>query len=57
MGKDKNSLVTKNILITSSNFPAGSASANYLNLFCKGLVNSGYDVEVFLLKGYFLKGG
>ncbi|MDP4222319.1 MAG: glycosyltransferase family 4 protein [Bacteroidota bacterium] len=46
----------RNILITSANFPTGSAAANYLNLFCKGLVHHGQAVEVFLLKGYFLAG-
>jgi glycosyltransferase involved in cell wall biosynthesis len=44
------------ILITSSNFPRGSAAANYLNLFCRGIINSGSTIEVFILKGYFLKG-
>lgn len=46
----------RNILITSANFPKGSAAANYLNLFCKGLVFHGQKAEVFLLKGYFLAG-
>jgi glycosyltransferase involved in cell wall biosynthesis len=46
----------ENILITSSNFPRGSAAANYLNLFCRGIVKSGSGIEVFILKGYFLKG-
>ncbi len=46
----------KNILITSSNFPRGSASANYLNLFCRGVVLSGNSIEVYLLKGFFLGG-
>ncbi|HBC78659.1 MAG TPA: hypothetical protein DEO60_03130 [Bacteroidales bacterium] len=44
------------VLITSSNFPAGSASANYLNLFCRGIIKSGSGIEVYILKGYFLKG-
>ncbi len=44
----------RNILITSSNFPRGSASANYLNLFCRGVVFSGRNIEVYLLKGFFL---
>jgi len=47
---------SKNIIITSSNFPKGSACANYLNLFCKGIVLSGLSAEVFILKGYFLQG-
>ena len=46
----------RNILITSANFPKGSAAANYLNLFCKGLVLAGQNIEVYLLKGYFLAG-
>ncbi len=46
----------RNILITSSNFPRGSASANYLNLFCKGVLLSGRNIEVYLLKGFFLGG-
>jgi glycosyltransferase involved in cell wall biosynthesis len=46
----------ENILITSSNFPRGSAAANYLNLFCKGIIKAGSGIEVFILKGYFLKG-
>lgn len=41
------------ILITSSNFPSGSASANYLNLFCKGVAFSGRKIDVYLLKGFF----
>jgi glycosyltransferase involved in cell wall biosynthesis len=45
-----------NKLITSANFPKGSAAANYLNLFCKGLVKSGQNIEVYLLKGFFLAG-
>jgi glycosyltransferase involved in cell wall biosynthesis len=46
----------RNILITSANFPRGSAAANYLNLFCRGLVLTGQNIEVYLLKGYFLGG-
>jgi glycosyltransferase involved in cell wall biosynthesis len=46
----------RNILITSANFPKGSAAANFLNLFCKGLVLSGSDIAVYILKGYFLGG-
>jgi glycosyltransferase involved in cell wall biosynthesis len=46
----------RNVLITSANFPRGSAAANYLNLFCKGLILSGHNIEVYLLKGYFLGG-
>lgn len=44
------------ILFTSANFPRGSAAANFLNLFCKGVSYSGGQIEVFLLKGYFLAG-
>lgn len=43
----------RNILITSSNFPKGSASANYLNLFCKGVKLSGRKIDVYILKGFF----
>lgn len=46
----------RNVLITSSNFPRGSASANYLNLFCRGVVISGSTIDVYILKGYFLGG-
>ncbi len=46
----------RNILITASNFPSGSASANYLNLFCKGLVECDENVEVYLIKGYWSRG-
>ena len=46
----------RNVLITSSNFPRGSASANFLNLFCRGVVLSGRSIEVYLLKGFFLGG-
>jgi len=49
-------LQQKNILITTSNFPKGSASANYLNLFCRGFAENRLNIEVYLLKGYFLKG-
>jgi glycosyltransferase involved in cell wall biosynthesis len=42
----------KYVLITSSNFPAGGAAANYLNLFCKGVVANGFYISVFLLKGF-----
>lgn len=48
--------IGKNILITSSNFPQGSASANFLNLFCKGVILSGRNIEIYLLKGFFLGG-
>ena len=34
------------------NFPEGGAGANYLNLFCRGLVINGRSVEVVLLKGH-----
>ena len=40
------------VLITSSNFPSGGAAANYLNLFCKGLIINGYFIRVYLLKGF-----
>lgn len=40
------------ILITSTNFPEGGASANYLNLFCKGLKYNDQKISVWLLKGY-----
>lgn len=46
----------RNVLITSSNFPRGSASANFLNLFCRGVALSGRNIEVYLLKGFFLGG-
>jgi glycosyltransferase involved in cell wall biosynthesis len=50
------SMYSRNVLITSSNFPRGSASANYLNLFCRGVALSGSYIEVYILKGYFLGG-
>jgi glycosyltransferase involved in cell wall biosynthesis len=40
------------ILITSTNFPHGGAGAAYLNLFCRGLKNSGANIRVLLLKGH-----
>ncbi|MEP7144524.1 MAG: glycosyltransferase [Ferruginibacter sp.] len=40
------------ILITNSNFPGGGASANYLNLFCKGLKINGDNIKVLLLTGF-----
>lgn len=40
------------ILITSSNFPLGGAAANYLNLFCRGLILNGCSIRVLLLKGF-----
>jgi len=46
----------KYVLVTSANFPRGSAAASYLNLFCKGIALSGYTIDVYLLKGYFLAG-
>lgn len=46
----------KYILITSTNFPAGGAGANYLNLFCRGLVANGFFIKVFLLKGFAFGG-
>jgi glycosyltransferase involved in cell wall biosynthesis len=45
-------LTKEYILITSSNFPAGGAGANYLNLFCKGLKAANCNVSVLLLKGF-----
>ena len=40
------------ILITCSNFPEGGATANYLNLFCKGLLLNNQSISVWLLKGF-----
>ncbi len=34
------------------NFPSGGAGANYLNLFCRGLKDNGFNVRVLLLKGH-----
>ena len=48
--------IKKHILITSSNFPSGSASANFLNLFCKGLSELDMDTEVILIKGFWSRG-
>jgi glycosyltransferase involved in cell wall biosynthesis len=42
----------KFILITSSNFPEGGASATYLNLFCRGLKMNSCSIRVMLLKGF-----
>src|ERR1035437_5109279 len=42
----------KYILITSSNFPKGGASATYLSLFCRGLKLNGCSIKVLLLKGF-----
>lgn len=42
----------KYILITSANFPSGGPGANYLDLFCRGLKLNGYEISVFLLKGF-----
>ena len=47
-----NKLDTKFLLITSTNFPTGGAGANYLNLFCKGLIYNKYKIKVLLLKGF-----
>lgn len=38
------------------NFPRGGAGANYLNLFCRGLVEEGLRVRVLLLKGHAFGG-
>ena len=40
------------IVITITNFPEGGAPANYLNLFCKGLKENNYKVQVWLLYGF-----
>lgn len=48
----RNQIVNEFILITSSNFPEGGASANYLNLFCKGLKFNNQKISVWLLKGF-----
>ena len=40
------------VLITSSNFPEGGPGANYLRLFCRGLISNGANVRVYLLKGH-----
>jgi glycosyltransferase involved in cell wall biosynthesis len=47
-----NSINREYILITTSNFPIGGASANYLNLFCKGLKLCERSISVWLLKGF-----
>ena len=54
--KSKTPKPAKYVLVTSANFPRGSAAANYLNLFCKGIILSGYTIDVYILKGYFLAG-
>ena len=51
-----NKVEQKYVLITSTNFPTGGAGANYLNLFCKGLMTNGHFVRVFLLKGFAFGG-
>lgn len=48
----RNRAEQKYILITSSNFPFGGAGANYLNLFCRGLILNGCSIRVLLLKGF-----
>jgi glycosyltransferase involved in cell wall biosynthesis len=40
------------VLITSSNFPKGGASASYLDLFCRGLKLKGHFIRVLILKGF-----
>lgn len=47
-----NDVAEKYIIITSSNFPEGGPGANYLNLFCRGLLSQGSDISVYLLKGH-----
>jgi len=49
---ERDRVKTEFILITTSNFPVGGASANYLNLFCKGLIENNQKVQVWLLKGH-----
>lgn len=39
------------LLVTSSNFPFGSASANVLRLFAVGLANEGNEVSVLIQRG------
>ncbi len=41
----------KILLITDLNFPYGGASANFLRLFSKGVVENGYSIEVLLQRG------
>lgn len=48
----RNQLAKEFILITSENFPDGGASANYMNLFCKGLKVNNQKISVWLLKGF-----
>lgn len=47
-----NHITEEYIVITSSNFPEGGPGANYLNLFCRGLLVHGSTVKVYLLKGH-----
>jgi glycosyltransferase involved in cell wall biosynthesis len=49
---ERNKIKHHYILITSMNFPSGGAGATYLNLFCRGMIENGYSVEVKLLKGH-----
>ncbi len=49
---ERNKIKERYILISSTNFPAGGAGASYLNLFCRGIKENGYDIRVFLLKGF-----
>lgn len=51
-----NEIAAKYLVITSSNFPEGGPGANYLNLFCRGLLSQGYDISVYLLKGHAFGG-
>jgi len=46
------SVAEEYILITSTNFPEGGPGANYLNLFCRGLMANGKQIRVYLLKGH-----
>lgn len=43
------------ILFTSTNFPTGGPGASYLNLFCKGVKETGGNISVYLYKGYIYK--
>lgn len=43
------------ILFTSNNFPEGGPGATYLNLFCKGVIENGGKINVYLSKGFIYK--
>ena len=43
------------ILFTSNNFPTGGPGATYINLFCKGVVENGGQIKVYLFKGHIYK--